>query len=552
MRSPLTLLLLAACTLAPAAAAAQAGSDPASLIARAEDRYSEGDLEGALALYLQAAGGTGGERERARALVGAAWLQHRLERDAEAQANLTRALVLDAQLPFQPSYYDAPFVDLYRDAERDAIQERERLAAERNRGAIRALDAGDNATARRLLEAALDAKPNDPVLVGNLALLDLREGNRDAAIAGYQKVLALDRSGAGEPIDGELRIQALTVLGALFLGLEAYEDAVANLEEAVARAPDHRTAWHNLGAARRGLGDTAGAVEALERAHALGPAEVGVLRDLVGALADRRAWSRIEQLLTPATAGGEAAASPHLWLELGNARQRLGDRGGSIAAFEKVLALDPDRRLGLADQAASPLAYQLLAAGDNRRAEQVAARLAAWRPDYMEAWSYLGLARLRAGDAAGAAQAFTRARELAPRDGETVNNLGMALEAQGDIDGAEAAFRAALSLAPELAIARTNLDRIHVLRRAPTRALGLRLSDTGGSVRGARVAEVVPGSIADLAKLQVDDIIVTLGETPIASAEEFRRAAYDHPPKGLVMVEVIRGEKSKRLKLRVE
>ncbi len=527
------------------------GASPAELKDAAELRYAEGRLEEAALLYHQLAEASEEVAAKVRALIDAAWLEHRLGNDVDSLATLTGALVLDPDYPFEPGNFTQQFVDLYHEAIRDALTQREAMAGERNEAAIERVNAGDLAGAERLFEEALELKPNDPLLLGNLAITELRLDHQEKAAAAYQKVLALDRAAAHTLISEELRLQALTALGAIFLDMGSYEDAASNLEEAVRRKPGARQAWQNLGVARRRLGDRSAAIEAFKAAYELDRTDPDLAGNLAQVYLDDERWAEAATLLTEVTAAFPARAD--LWLRLGLAREQEGNVGRALDAYESALANDAENAQGIAEQAAVRLAYGALSRQEPARAAGAARRLTEWHPDDVEAWTYLGLALLQGEDATGAAEAFRRSSELAPTAADGPNNLGSALQAAGDLRGAEAAFRSALERQPDFAVATTNLEQVRQQLAAPTRALGIRFVDAGESAAsdGAAVAEILPDTIADLAKLRVGDVIVRLGDTAIDSAEAFRDRVFDQPLSGVVELEVLRQGKTKRLKLRM-
>src|SRR4029079_3154178 len=113
----------------------------------------------------------------------------------------------------------------------------------------------------------------DPTLVNalfGLAEVDREQGNREAALAGYQKLLALRRSSAGA-LSSSLQVAALNNVGLLYYDKGFYEDAETALAEAAELDPKSAETWTNLGLARRKLGKRKEAAEALRRAYTLDP-----------------------------------------------------------------------------------------------------------------------------------------------------------------------------------------------------------------------------------------------------------------------------------------
>lgn len=158
--------------------------------------------------------------------------------------------------------------------------ELERLEARRDREAgIARLD-GDRAAAEPELAATFDR-----------ALTLLRAGQRPAAIAGFQDVLATWPD----------TVPAHVNLGLLYLVDARPEDAIAELEKAVAVAPDDALAWYQLGRVRAAMRNDEPAKEALLRSLGLDPDNDGVRLELARVHARNAepelAAARLEEIL---------------------------------------------------------------------------------------------------------------------------------------------------------------------------------------------------------------------------------------------------------------
>jgi predicted Zn-dependent protease len=101
----------------------------------------------------------------------------------------------------------------------------------------------------------------------------------------------------------------------------------------------------------------------------------------------------------PATDNGEAASM----LQAAHALYERGRRKEALAAYEQVLALDPQ-----APAALSRIAYLHLDSGDDALAQQYAARAVELDPTSSEGWIVLGAAREALRDRAGARDAYQR------------------------------------------------------------------------------------------------------------------------------------------------
>ncbi|HEU4430145.1 MAG TPA: tetratricopeptide repeat protein [Myxococcota bacterium] len=149
------------------------------------------------------------------------------------------------------------------------------------------------------------------------------------------------------------------------------------------------------------------------------------------------------------------ASSPtsrQAWISTGEAAERRGDFDTAIAAYRRVLALEPDTQLAHAS-----LAVALGAQGNLAAAQRHAERAVALDPRDAESWSNLGGIRARRGDLAGAVADYEHALALRPDLANAHNNLALALRARGDLAGARVHLEAALARSPQFAAAHANL-----------------------------------------------------------------------------------------------
>jgi predicted O-linked N-acetylglucosamine transferase (SPINDLY family) len=155
-------------------------------------------------------------------------------------------------------------------------------------------------------------------------------------------------------------------LGRLYSMTGQYDDALAILEAAVARAPDNAEVHATLGLVktfwRGSLGSAGGsprgrydeAVVHFERARALSPEDPAVLTNLGNALQvlgrSEEAIGHYERVI--------AVSPDHLVAlnNLGAARSTLGDIGGALSCFERALAIVPTYELALNNLGAALLA----------------------------------------------------------------------------------------------------------------------------------------------------------------------------------------------------
>lgn len=217
-----------------------------------------------------------------------------------------------------------------------------------DRAALRALEQSDLEAASwselaRTYEKAANAASADPrhraaLVTMRARIAEVRQKDVDAAIELHQTALRLDPDAAF----------ALEALERLLHGQKRWRDLVQVLERKVARSTDpsvRAMALHRIGhlSAER-LGNRDEAITALERAAVEAPEEPVVLEDLAR-LYD--AADRPEPLVRvlETLAGLDSATSfdrVQLLHRIGTLREdKLDDVDGAIAAYERVLAVDP-------------------------------------------------------------------------------------------------------------------------------------------------------------------------------------------------------------------
>jgi tetratricopeptide (TPR) repeat protein len=548
------------------AAVPAAPPGPAELEAAAETRYLEGDIAGAAALYRQLAVGTSDATERMRLLVAAAWLEHQLGRTTEAQELLQQGLADVPGYPFQSQNYSQEFVDLYERARQRALGERRQRAGELVQRSLREIAADELPRARTTLQQALALSPEEPFALFNLALVEMRAGNRDVAIAGFERLLALE---AGRPgsVPVEVRAPALASLGLLYYDKEFYEDSRRFLEQATALDPGAPRTWNNLGLALRRLGDNAAAEAAFRRALELAPGDPQVANNLGLLLLGAQRHGEAVTLLTDATTRSPGDAA--LWLNLGLAQRGADDRTGAAASLARVMALDADNRLGSAARAATYLAVVRYEQGDGAGAVEAARQALGWNPADIEAHVYLGLGLHMTGDLAGARDAFQAAARLDPTRAEVHNNLGTALVALGDLPAAEAAFRQALAIRPAFPEAQANLDQVVAQiadaatnpprggRDRPARRnkpMGVRFDENDFSylgINGALVESVAGESPASKAGLRKGDIVLGVDGRKVEGPQELLRYVAGVSDKNYVELDIVREGRPQRIRVEI-
>jgi len=526
-------------------------SGPEELESAAIRLYSEGDLSAALTLYLRLGTTLPDPRERARHLLTAAWLSWQLQDPAAALREMEEALYLAPDAEFRAEIYHPEFASLYQDALRNAVHRRQVDASNKINQAVGELRARRFAAARRLLLEALDLSPNDPDGVYNLALVDLREGHKDAALAGFERVLALER-GNPEGVTSKLKSQALNNSAIIYFEREAYDEAEAALSEAVGIDSSDGKSWYNLALARLKLGRGEEAYAALGRAHQLAPQDLDVTRALGLAEIERQGWTAAVALLGEASRAQPGNAD--LAFQLGRAQRGLGNLDGAAQSFARALELDPDNAAGVGSPAVLLLAETQQKRGDVSAATTAAERATAMRPEDGGAWMFLGLAHLAGGDLRQARKDLEKARELAPDRADIVHNLGSVYNAQRDLPLAEETFEAALALDPGNP---ATIGALAALRNRPPNpdaeksfyvgAELTALADNGAGLKGLRVDAIELATPAARAGLRVGDLLQFAGDRELDNVNDLRRAL--RSGRGVVQVSLVREGETLSLKL---
>ena len=133
--------------------------------------------------------------------------------------------------------------------------------------------------------------------------------------------------------------QAETLLRAGFAAHQAgqLDTAEARYRAALAQNPDLPDALNLLGVIRRAKGDAAEAVRLQEKALKLAPGAIDTRGNFANALVQDGQYARAAAEVRTMLAARPAQADA--WATLGRALKFLGDREGSVAAFDRAIAL---------------------------------------------------------------------------------------------------------------------------------------------------------------------------------------------------------------------
>jgi len=528
--------------------------------------FADGDLALATSLYRRLAEAQQLPADRAAALVTVAWIEQLAGRPEASDRALEEALFADPRHRLREELYDEAFARRFLDAQPRALAARNREAAERARAGVQKIAEGDLGAARRLLQAALELQPDQPRTLYNLAVVDLREGKSDEALAGFERVLSL---GQGRPdlVAPELRALASSSAGLLYLKRGDAAAAEAMLEQATALTPGDAKAWSYLGMAREQTGKLLEASAALERARALRPDDLEILDAL--ARVQLEAGRPVEAAAGLLEATRRLPSAPGLWLRLGIAQREIGSLGDAATSLARVLELDPDNADRHAEQAAPFLALTLIDLGRATEAVEMARRALAWNERSVEAWSYLGLAQKALGDLPAARTSLERAVALDPMRAETAYNLGSVVLAAGDQLSAREYFLRALELRPGFPAAREILERLESGqipaatagppgRGAAARArggLGATLAEASYEeigLRGLAVRAVEPEGAAARAGLAIGDLLLRADGRSLTKAPELTDLVRSAPRGQVIALDILRGGRPLRLSLRID
>lgn len=521
----------------------------------AEERYAEGDLVRAAETYQEIAVKHPEPRGQAEALFMAAWLMQLSGDKDGALSTMTRSLALAPQQAFDSSLYNREFELLYRQALDRALKERRREAGKKTRAAAAAMRSGDDSGARVLLEAATGLDPDNSSALYNLALLEMRAGSSDTAMADFERVISLTYKETS-PAMTELRAKALTSMGLIYQQQGRPSDAKQSFLEATRADPREATAWTNLGFLEYRQEEYEAAATTLERAHELLPDDRDVTWSLVQSLLE---LNRTGQASTTLKSHLERHPDDaEMWQQLGRIEMSQGETTSAMEALNRSMDADGDIHSATTVQSAILLSTLHLEGEDNEAALEAANQAIGWDRGSPEAWDALGKAQLAAGQAAPATASFARAAELDPDSLDRQMTLADSLVVNNQLAPAEAAYLRALTLDPNSAEASASLqavrgrianDRAIVTgkKRPPKpispKKVGLEFAGIDYKdlqLRGALVKQVNKKSPAARAGLRKGDLILWIGDYSVLSGKDFFQYLKRSPPGDSLDIEYLR------------
>ena len=246
---------------------------------------------------------------------------------------------------------------------------------------------------------------------------------------------------------------------------QQFRDAVEIYQSVLAVAPDHHPTLRAFGVTAILAGETALAVDLLQRAVAAAGADGdGYLSDLGYALAAAERFDEALTVYRQAVTARPDDADAHF--NLGNVLNALDCPGEAVAAYRDAVAAAPDMVAAHAN-----LGGVLHLSADYDGAAAAYRRALELMPDSPDLHHNLGAVYRSLGDLEAAAESYEQAVALAPERPDFQEKLGASLLSLGRAEAAVPALRAAVSRAPDFVDARAGLAEALIGAGAPADAI---------------------------------------------------------------------------------
>lgn len=118
-----------------------------------------------------------------------------------------------------------------------------------------------------------------------------------------------------------------------------YEDALLCFSRAIEIESDNSLLWYNLGLTYRDNGDTAKALSALEKAHAMDETDEDTIETLAGLCLSSGDTEEAKRWCAEGIALDEL--NPHFWNTMGAALFNESDYTTAVEMFERAITLNP-------------------------------------------------------------------------------------------------------------------------------------------------------------------------------------------------------------------
>ena len=404
------------------------------------------------------------------------------KKDAEAERALSKAISINAELP--SVHRNQARLLLKRSKPTEALERAksgyDRSLEDPESWLVLAACLGANQKdheALKLVERALQAKPNNAEALTNRALIRLRAKDIIGAINDAQMAVSLkphlsqiwgllgslhhqskNLPDAIEAIKKAHELDPLNVnymidLGEFLRQDEKVSEAIDLLEGAIKLAPQNASAWTNLGAAYQQATRIDPAKEAYAKALVINTKSVETLSKLGALQANNGQWEIAKQYFEQALY--ISPDSVEILCNMGNILQELGRLESAEASYKKAIALKPDFA-----ETHSNLGTLLQKLGRLEEAETSYRKAIELKPAIGEAHSNLGNTLQELGRIGDAEASYRKAIELKPDSSKAHSNLGNLLQGLGRFEEAEASCRKAIALKPDFPEAHSNLGHI--------------------------------------------------------------------------------------------
>jgi len=364
------------------------------------------------------------------------WANLRMDRPQEALRVLDRANLPASDLPALRLAVQAALrsddVDRAKALLREAVQDSPDQAGAAASLAALQLASGEQEEAQRTLANL----PDDLVLESagdqaRMALLQLRAGNIEQALALAEDLKMGDEPQAGFVIAGLAHAQA-----------GRPEQAITQLEAALAEAPGNRLAALSLASLHQQRGETAKAETVLRSALEAAEEDTELLSGLVELLSVQGRSEAAESLLRGVVEDRPQDPAAHILL----ARLLLvSDRAEEALAPAETAARLAGERAAVEET----LGRVHQALGNTEQARAAFAGLAELRPESADAHFLLARAQLEEGDTEAAIQGLRRVLEIAPGRNDARVVLARLLVLRQDYDAAAPLVSSLAEVAPD-------------------------------------------------------------------------------------------------------
>jgi tetratricopeptide (TPR) repeat protein len=349
--------------------------------------------------------------------------------------------------------------------------------------AIAASNAGQFVEAERLCRQIIAIKPGFVDALHLLAIVQLRQGKEDAALATYDHILSIRPDFAEGQFNSGLLLEKMC----------RHSEALARYDNVIALLPGFAKAHSNRGNVLDALGRYDEALASHDRAVGLQPTFAVAHYNRGNTL---QALGRYEEAVASydrALALQPGIAQAHS--NRGNALQQLRQFAEAVASYDRAVSLLPDYAEAFSNRGGALL--------ELRRFEEALAsceKAIALKPDFADAYSNRSWALLELRRFEEALASCEKAIALKPGYSLAHNNRGWALWELNRLEEAVASYDRAIALKPDLAIAHYNrgtvlrdLGKLQEAQAACLEALRLDPRLTGAHVNLADLKTFKPG-----------------------------------------------------------